>query len=164
MVLKDGGDNQITHRMAQVAKHLLSGWDVRIIARHVGCSVSTAWHDIQLLRAGWMEEAKATFAEHQAQELARVDTFMAMAVARNDLKLAVKCCELRCRLLGLLKPKVAVVVPPVPWDEIQRAANAAVEDTIEERLAQASIPHLEARLNGQGSREDAGAGEAAGGA
>jgi hypothetical protein len=157
------GNDQF-HRIAQVAKLLLSGWDARCIARQVGCSASQAWEDIKLLRGFWLEQAKGDFAEHQAQELARIDLFMAAAVARGDLKLAVKCAELRCKLLGLIGPKVAVVAPTVQidWDAIANAAP--VPDVIEERLAQESIPPLEAKLNGCSGREDDGAGEAGGGA
>jgi hypothetical protein len=165
MGLRDAGGNDTSHRVAQVAKLLLSGWDPRVIARTVGCSNAQAWEDIQRLRAGWLEDAKADFAAHRATEIARVDMFMAAALARGDLKLAVKCAELRCKLLGLLGPKVAVVTPTVqiPWDEIAGAMKAVPPDVIEERLAEASIPHLEARLDGHRSREDAGAGADVGG-
>jgi hypothetical protein len=169
MVLKDGGDNQITHRMSQVAKYLLSGWDVRVIARHVGCCEATAWSDIKRLREGWLREAEATFAEHRAQEIARCDMYLAAATARGDLKMCAKFCELRARLLGILGPKTAIVQPVVKidkaaWDAIQGAADVGPpEDTIEAMLApdpeaeaRAKIPVLEARLrelNGQRGAE-----------
>jgi hypothetical protein len=160
---RDGAGNDQFARTAQVAKYHLSGYDARVIARLVGCSVSTAWKDIQTLRAHWLEQARGDFAEHQAQELARVDMLFGAALMRNDLRSAIRCAELRCRLLGLIGPKVAVVAQGVQlcWDAIQGAAE--VPDVIEERLAQESIPHLEAKLNGHSGGESPGAGAAAGG-
>jgi hypothetical protein len=104
-----------------------------------------------------MENARGDFAQHQATELARVDAFMAAAVVRGDLRLVAKFCELRCKILGLLKPKTVVQpVAPVPaevWAAIQGAADAEPPDAIEARLApdpeaeaRARIPVLEARL------------------
>jgi hypothetical protein len=97
-----------------------------------------------------MENARGDFATHQATELERVNTFMAAAVAKGDLRLVAKFCELRAKLLGLIGPKVAVVAPAVAidWDAVQQAVKSVEVDQIEERLAAASTPALEARLNG----------------
>jgi hypothetical protein len=85
---------------------------------------------------------------------------LAMALARGELRTALKCAEHRCRLLGLIGPKVAVVQPVVKidkatWDAIQGAADAGPpEDSVEERLARESIPALEAKLNGTRRAKD----------
>jgi hypothetical protein len=54
--------------------------------REVGCCRSQAWADIKRLRVHWLERAKATFAERQAEELARIAQVEATAWARGDLR------------------------------------------------------------------------------
>jgi hypothetical protein len=103
--------------------------------------------------------------QRQAEELARIAQVEAAAWQKGDLRQVLRCIELRLRMFRMIGPSVVVQQSvQIPWDAIQAAAAQEPPDVIEDRLAEASIPHLEAKLNGHRSREDAGAGEAAGGA
>jgi hypothetical protein len=165
MALKDAAGNETFHRIAAVAQLHLQGWGVPGIAREVGCCQSQVWHDIKMLREFWVDQANQTFAVRQGEELARIAQVEAAAWQKGDLRHVLRCIEMRLRMFKMVGPTTVVQqTVQVNWDAIQAAAAQEPPDVIEERLAEASIPHLEAKLNGHRSREDAGAGEAAGGA
>jgi hypothetical protein len=81
---------------------------------------------------------------------------------KGDHRLVLRCIETRLKMFRMIGPKVVVQQNvQINWDAI--AGAEPPPDVIEERLAAESIPYLEAKLN-ERRREDAGAGEAAGGA
>jgi hypothetical protein len=164
MALKDAAGNETFHRIAAVAQLHLQGWGVPGIAREVGCCQSQVWHDIKMLREFWVDQANQTFAIRQGEELARIAQVEAAAWEKGDLRTVLRCIEMRLKMFKMIGPSVVVQQNvQVNWDAVQGAADTPVPDVIEERLARESIPHLEAKLNGYRSREDGGAGEAAGG-
>jgi hypothetical protein len=165
MPLTDKAGNDTYQRIAEIAALHLQGWGVPGIAKHLGCSHATVWSNLRALREFWLESAQQSMAQRQAEELARLSLVEADAWAHGDRKSVLKVIETRLRMFRMIGPTTVVQqTVQIAWDAIQGAADAGEPpDVIEERLAEASIPHLEARLNGQGSREDAGAGEAAGG-
>lgn len=61
------------HDRAELARLYCDGWTLRELAANFGVSVQTICHDMNVLRARWLEEGKANYSEWINRELITLD-------------------------------------------------------------------------------------------
>lgn len=122
-------------RRTKVAELFLRGLPQHRIARELGCSQSCVSKDLDAVRAEMQERASADRAGRIAEALAKLDLAEALLWQQGNLKLLLRCLDMRFRVLGAYK--VQLLLPTgVPWDAVADP-RPSDEEAIEGRLADA---------------------------